>query len=1667
GTGNDVVLDNSGNNQLFGETYGDMTTLVNAGETAVSINAKGDLVSAGGGNDFVYGSDRNDALFGGEGADLLVGGGGDDVIDGDRHVSTALLDWSVTIQTNPSAALGVNFDKATLVEATLGGADNIYAGTGNDFVYAGGGDDNVDGGDGNDIVYGEAGNDFITSGAGDDILIGDGDWVTNSLHGNDYIDGGVGNDKIYGNGGNDELFGGDGIDELQGGDGDDYLDGEAGADLLFGKAGNDQIIGGDGIDELQGGDGDDYLDGGAGADSLYGDAGKDQIMGGDGDDYLEGNAGDDYLDGEAGNNTLIGGDGNDTLMGGDGDDWIEGGSGNDYLDGKNGNNTLFGGDGNDEIYGGVGDNWIQGDSGNDYIAVESGKNTILGGYGDDEIYGGAGDDHIQGDAGDDYIDGGLGKNVLLGGGGDDTVFGGSGNDELQGDSGNDYLDGGAGNDTLLGDKGDDTLFGGEGDDLLQGDEGSNILSGGLGNDTYYLDLKNGNDVIYDDFNGNEHNQIIVVNTDINFDNLVYTWRDGGLYVTVDNTGGAVASGGTGSTGGFFIGGSSGGSNGGNDGGFGGNGWGGGGGYGYFIADGGFPFPINPDDITWVDAFTGTHYRRHLTDPNDNDYKKAGKALPPPRRDPLILDLDGDGIESIRSNSATFFDHDGNGLAESTGWVSQDDGLLVLDRNGDGAITNGNELFGDNTILKTGKKAANGFEALKEFDANKDGVIDANDPIFSGLRVWRDVNGDAVSSMEELHDLYSLGIKEIKLDSQLVNTTDDNGNTVVRSGTFVLQDGSEHTVADYALATDTKLTINKNTIDIPVEITSLPTLNGSGKAFDLRSAMAKDESGRLKGLVADFVNAQDVATRNQLMGQILSAWTGNDAISANSRGSFFDGRKLAVIEALMGEPFTGVNGSNPNDTAVVYLDRVYNRFFETSYALLMMQTHLKDLYGQIESVWDDAHHKWVADLSRVAATIKTALAINAETGKELLSDFARTFRVSNSTNTLAYLNFRETFVAMDPELSWAFDSGGLPVTNFSTGSNRTEAIRYAQGNSHWISGGDGNDVIYGSSESDTIQNNSGDATLAGGDGNDCVYAGPGADIIDGGEGNDFLYGGAGNDTYIFRKGSGQDTILDEDETANNYDTVYMGSSLSPNDITAKRTGDNLTLSITSTDDSLTINGWFIDEKFQVERVMFADGTEWDVESIKQKALQGTEGDDVLIGYDTNDTISGLGGNDWIAGGKGDDTLEGGVGNDMLNGEQGNDILNGGAGNDYLDGGEGNDSYIFGRGYGQDTIIENDATSGNADTIRIKDALPSEVIFKVIGNDLAMEISGTDDRLVVRNWLGDDQHHIERIVFDTDGASWDKNIIQSHLLAPSDSDDWLIGTSGNDALDGCGGNDHLYGLGGDDQLFGGKDDDYLYDDQGNNHLFGGDGVDTLEVQGGINQLAGGANNDQLTISAGTNTIVFNRGDGFDSVQTYLTSASIKGDTIVFGEGITPESLSIQINDGSVSGYGGGYGGYGGYGGTVGGAVQLAIGIGNDEGMLIEGTAVSSGYGDGYGGGYEYGGGYGGSLGLTDLSIRRFVFADGREMTLYQILDMADDGIIGCQNGSYSDDFLRGSVANDSIHGNYGDDKIDARDNDDYLDGGDGDDALSAGSGQDNLYGGQGNDVLAGGKGNDYLS
>lgn len=159
---------------------------------------------------------------------------------------------------------------------------------------------------------------------------------------------------------------------------------------------------------------------------------------------------------------------------------------------------------------------------------------------------------------------------------------------------------------------------------------------------------------------------------------------------------------------------------------------------------------------------------------DEAYNKL-EYLADDYKTPLVIDLNGNGVQTLVDSFGVSFDFDGKGTPSQTGWVHPDDGLLVWDKDKDGLINHGEELFGDNSLLNNHTKAKEGFSALAEFDSNGDGIIDNTDSLWSELKVWQDKNSDGLSQSHELIALDTLGIKSIELNAKETHFFDDNGN----------------------------------------------------------------------------------------------------------------------------------------------------------------------------------------------------------------------------------------------------------------------------------------------------------------------------------------------------------------------------------------------------------------------------------------------------------------------------------------------------------------------------------------------------------------------------------------------------------------------------------------------------------------------------------------------------------------------------------------------------------------------------------------------------------------------------------------------------------------------------------------------------------------------------
>jgi large repetitive protein len=202
-------------------------------------------------------------------------------------------------------------------------------------------------------------------------------------------------------------------------------------------------------------------------------------------------------------------------------------------------------------------------------------------------------------------------------------------------------------------------------------------------------------------------------------------------------------------------------------------------------------PPSPITVTATEVFNYT-----LVD-NDGDRATAALSVTiTAAAPPVVLDLDGDGVEFVSSDAGARFDFNGDGVAESTAWVGADDGLLVIDRNGDGLINSRSELvFGQGGLSDLQGLALN-------YDSNGDGQLDASDAAFAGFGVWRDANSNGITDPGELQSLSEAGIVSIGLVADGRGYVTANGQVVVRGeALYSRTDGSTGRLADAAFATN--------------------------------------------------------------------------------------------------------------------------------------------------------------------------------------------------------------------------------------------------------------------------------------------------------------------------------------------------------------------------------------------------------------------------------------------------------------------------------------------------------------------------------------------------------------------------------------------------------------------------------------------------------------------------------------------------------------------------------------------------------------------------------------------------------------------------------------------------------------------------------------------------
>jgi Ca2+-binding RTX toxin-like protein len=1056
-----------------------------------------------------------------------------------------------------------------------------------------------------------------------------------------------------------------------------------------------------------------------------------------------------------------------------------------------------------------------------------------------------------------------------------------------------------------------------------------------------------------------------------------------------------------------------------------------------------PTPLNPKD-------------GHPFDPESFD--------PPRRSDPLVLDLNKDGLISTVSlaDSTAFFDLTGDGIKEKVGWVSASEGIVAFDKNGNGKIDGISEVFGTATT--------SGFAELRTLaDSNYDNVIDRRDELYNQLKVWQDTNQDGISQASELKTLSQAGVNNIELNVFATNIN-LNGNLLSEAGRYGDSTGTRSLAADVELTFDARITTVDTSLipdyTVHADAAALPKLRGYGAVYN--SEIAYNVNDNFRNLAISM--SQDISSVAKNFDAFIAEWSGlntllrtvQDKYALTSAPILSDmDKKVWIYEHFMGDArFSSGIESRINDIALAmktggsanvvagrYTDAnvntAYGRLHDRYEAIFALQS----LYPQIMDTmtFDVSIDEFV--ISDTAAFTQSVFDYLNNPGNGIEAKLY----LSDTMNTLetTFLDFSASTVSAgitDPlmrELVSGIYGGTYKAHVYENGT-------YTSGNILAV-GSENGDAI-------TINGSSGSTILAG-------------------EGDDVIHGSTGNDVYLYRTGDGADTIID----GGGSDTLRLTDMLQ-SDIVLRREGKNLIIAraedgkaFEELSDKVTLINW-ADSANRTETIRFSDGSSLDVTQIIRDYFIGS-GDDRIDLTSGADTIDMLSGNDVVHGIGGNDTLRGGEGDDTLYGDEGNDILEGGHGSDILDGGSGNDTYLYTLGDGIDVITD----GSGIDTIRFGEGITAEsLIVRMIGADIVIALREDgktfellSDTLTIKGW-NNLSNRIEQILM-SDGTPINLDALQ---IGTEGDDTFIFGNSGLN-FDALGGNDTITSGSGNDVIDGGIGNDTINAGNGANQIIGGEGDDTITTLSGADTISGGSGNDTINSGAGNDILSGNEGDdtliagegndtlsggvGVDTLyggsgdDLYLYSRGDGKDTIIdeysygynganqynagndtlrFGEGITQDDLIAIIRPGSD---------------------DLIIALKEDGKTFEELSDVITIK----------------NWVNTANRIETIALSDGSVVDLAAIQSATEgnDNLIFGDNpitidALAGDDTLITGSANDSLHGGDGHDTLRSGGGNDTLAGDGGNDTLLAGSGNDTLSGGEGNDTLYGESGNDTL-
>jgi Ca2+-binding RTX toxin-like protein len=965
------------------------------------------------------------------------------------------------------------------------------------------------------------------------FLAGGGDDVMGGSVRDDNLWGGTGNDVLLGYDGNDKIYSEEGNDELNGAQGNDYLDGGVGNNRFFGGGGNDTLVGGDGADLMNGftasNDTKQSLNVGEGDDDwMYGGRGADSMSGGLGNDYIDAGDDNDVVSAGAGNDTVFAGAGADEVHGNDGNDWLAGESGDDILLGEAGNDTLLGGAENDQLDGGDGNDYLEAGSGNDLLLGQNGNDSLVGGINDNELNGGAGNDLLWGDAGNDKMFGGVGNDTLWGGSGDDVILGFTpSNDAKQtlslGEYDNDVIFAGAGGDNVYAGLGNDYIDGGDGEDLLSGEDGADTLFGGVGNDQLLGGI--GNDSIM----GEEGEDRLFggVGDDLLFggdgNDVIVGFNPtnaGAQTLAAGETDNDTIYGGTGDD--FVL-----------------------ARFGKDVVFGG----IGNDEIQGGDdndALYGEVGDDRLFGQTGNDTMYGGDGSD------LLMGFMGANEAKTTLNAGETDDdflYGGAGSDTLVGGLGNDyvdggagadvmeggtgDDIYIVNSVNDSILERSNE--GYDTVISSSNYILNSnieeLRLLEGFNIHGTGnalnnkiIGNSSDNILDGVTGADTMIGAAGN------DIYYVD----NLGDQVIELANEGNDTVQSTMSYTLANNVENlSLLDFSKP-------EKGLVDdVPILVYGYPKMNELD--YSQGDAVPDYQGTCALTSIANLLTQADVVASEAQVIQVAmdNHWMVMDAsLPAYRRGGSNYIQQQALLSSF------GIR----NQLLAGYNEEAIGNLIRSGRGV-MIGLNAGVLWGD-NNYRDDGGVNHVVTITGAAYNEATGSLMGfyiADSGRQKVSDMTR-------------------YISLDLFRSAANVSSAYSIYT-------TEALKM------W----DENINATGNTLDNILMGNRGNNVLSGLAGNDQLDAGLGADTLIGGTGNDTLIGGLGDDVYQFARGDGVDTLIENDATVGNLDTLQFGSTVRYDQLWFSHVANNLEVSVIGTNDKVIINNWYLGSQYQVERM----------------------------------------------------------------------------------------------------------------------------------------------------------------------------------------------------------------------------------------------------------------------------------------------------------------------------------------------------------------------------------------------------------------------------------------------------------------------------------------------------